>query len=57
MNGAYLCPNCGCTEAIQKTVQDETVTADENGEPEHINVETVEVIWAECQNCGKTLIE
>lgn len=31
MNGAYLCANCGCTEAIQETVQHETVTADENG--------------------------
>lgn len=57
MDGPYLCPNCGSTEASQITTQTEHVVADENGEPENIEVEYVDVNHAECADCGETLIE
>lgn len=57
MEGPYLCPNCGSTEAVQNTTQYETVHADANGYPQRIETNQIDVVIVKCADCDETLVE
>lgn len=54
--GTYVCPNCDSNEFTQKVEQVETVTADENGEPETFTATHLDVHFIKCGAC-ETMIE
>lgn len=50
------CPECGGTEFLETTTQDQIVHCDENGEPEYFEPQgTIETIRVWCRECD-TLI-
>lgn len=51
--GNYQCPECDSRRFAQTTTQYEYVNADDNGEPESIEVESVEVEQIICSECGE----
>lgn len=55
-DGSYDCPDCDSTEFEQRVEQQETVTVDENGEPEQIVADHVDVQVITCGDCG-TVVE
>lgn len=55
-NGDYICGECGSTDTEQVVTQREVVHADENGEPETIDILETHVDYVECGDCGEKII-